>query len=167
MTCLFISLVQSFNHAKADIILSNDLCVIQNVMNNQWTLLPFSVSEAQPNNTNKKTILSCEMLKTLKSTVEIIDASLMGAQVAMKSPMGQALLSASLIQYGLTLKNPTVLAITIVGTMGISVVFFILKKEYDECIKIDREKLKSEIINELQAKFKLQPSSNIELRIKN
>ncbi len=99
--------------------------------------------------------LTCEDLKSLKGAYEATSLALYPATLAVLLSPAKAQILAELELLGLTLANPAVLGVTVIGAFGAVTVYFVLKTTLDECERMDQERLKQEIVLEMERKYGL------------
>lgn len=109
--------------------------------------------------------MTCEDIRQYKEDLALISIALMPVEVAMRSPQAQAMLTAELARLGLSLANPPVLAVTVLGAVGVSTVYFILKREMDQCEKEERNQLRDEILSDLKQSMPIDATQSVELQI--
>ncbi len=123
-----------------------------------WNIQPASASLARTMTANQ-----CENLKGFKSGFDYVSMSLLPVTVALRSPA----FALQFAELGLTLANPAVLGVTVLGATGYVVIYFILKKSMDECEALEKEELRTSIINELSSRYKMRSSGRVDLKIQN
>lgn len=99
--------------------------------------------------------LTCQDLKSLKGAYEATSLALYPATLAMILTPARAQILAELELLGLTMMNPVVLGVTVIGAVGGVTVYFVLKASLDECERMDQARLKEEIIREMEQKYGL------------
>lgn len=109
--------------------------------------------------------LSCHDLRAIDSTLSIIKLALIPASFALRDPSVGAALSGDLLTAGLTIANPAVLGVTVVGAVGVVTFYVVLKQSLEDCARQDRDQLKQEILNEVQARYGASGSSNTPISI--
>ncbi|WP_415063188.1 hypothetical protein [Bdellovibrio sp.] len=87
-------------------------------------------------------VISCNNLKSLNDGLQIVNMAVLPASVALRTPGIKESLATELATLGLTLSNPAVLTITVVGAVGIASLYFVVKRRTEDCAKEDRETLK-------------------------
>ena len=127
--------------------------------------LAYGILPAQ-NAPKKRFGLTCEQIKSLPHLGEIISIGLMPATVALAAPGVSGMLTAELAALGLTLANPVVLGVTVIGATGVSVIYLVMKQTMEECEKADRQALRNEIIRELEMQFSVQGSNRTQFAIR-
>jgi hypothetical protein len=111
--------------------------------------------------------LTCEDLKSLKGAYEATTMALYPATLAMVLTPARAQILAELELLGLTMANPAVLGVTVIGAFGVVTVYFVLKASMEECERMDQARLKQEIVREMERKYGLDARrANLELRKK-
>lgn len=110
--------------------------------------------------------LTCETIHALNDTVSVVNLALLPAVAFVKNPSISAALAADLATAGVTLANPVVLGVTIVGGVGIATFYVVLRQSLEDCEQQEREALKQEILSELQAKYGAAAGPNVQLEIK-
>ena len=103
--------------------------------------------------------LTCQDLKTYKEGFIYTSLALSPAVLVIRAnPAVKAMLLTEMMRLGLTLSNPVVLTVTVLGATGMAVIYIILKKEMDECEKMEAELLKKQIVRELKDDLGLSPN---------
>jgi hypothetical protein len=97
--------------------------------------------------------LSCQNIKDLKEGYDIFNATIAPAMSLLLLPGAAEGVSAALAEAGLTLSNPPMLLVSIMGATAGASVYVVLKMSLKECERQDREKLKKEIFQELKKKL--------------
>lgn len=123
-----------------------------------WKVQTVAASQIRTATANR-----CEKLKGFKSGFDYVSMSLLPVSIAMRSPA----VTLQLAELGLTLANPAVLGVTVLGASGYVVIYFILKKSFEECEALEKEELRESIVKELSSKYKMQSSGRVDLRIQN
>lgn len=106
--------------------------------------------------------LRCEDLKRYTEAVEMIGLALYPATLAMtRSPE----VFAALAEMGLTMANPAVLGVTVLGATGAVVFYIVLKKTMDECEQYEKEQLRRSILKEMELRYGLK-GPHVQLEVK-
>ena len=106
--------------------------------------------------------MTCQDLKSLFEAAQIANLVLMPATLAIKAPG----VAESLAIYGLTLANPAVLTVTVVGATGYALVYLIMKQSIKECDARAAADLKADILKQIKATFPGIQNSNPHFEIK-
>lgn len=110
--------------------------------------------------------MTCEQLKVTQESFEIFSMVLMPASIALNSPGVRSILATELAYLGLTLANPAVLGVTVMGAIGISTMYIVLRQTLKECERMDQERLRRELIRELEEKYGVRSGQDPLLTIK-
>lgn len=110
--------------------------------------------------------MTCEQLKSAEESLEILSMVLMPASLALSSPGVQPLLAAELVSLGLTLANPAVLGVTVLGAVGVSTIYILVRQSLRDCERMEREVLKRALIKELEEKYGIRSGQNPGLKFK-
>ena len=97
--------------------------------------------------------LSCQDLKSAVEATQVLSMALLPVSVALRTPGAREEIAASLASYGLTLANPAVLGITVLGAAGVVTIYFVMKHSLDECERQDREQLRQDLLQDLKRSF--------------
>lgn len=97
--------------------------------------------------------LSCKDLKSTIEATHVISMALMPVSVALSAPGAKEQIAGSLAAYGLTLANPAVLGVTVLGAVGVVTIYFVMKKSLDECEAQEREQLRQDLLRDLKNSF--------------
>lgn len=97
--------------------------------------------------------LTCEDLKGFKEAVSAIDMALYPATLAITISPARDLIRAELAGLGLSMANPAVLGVTVIGAFGVVTLYFILRRTMEECEEIAREDLRRDILREVEKKY--------------
>ncbi|WP_347358777.1 hypothetical protein [Bdellovibrio sp.] len=112
-----------------------------------------------------KSAISCRDLKSLNEGLQIVNMAVLPATVALRTPGIREALSTELATLGLSLANPAVLTITVVGAVGIASLYFVVKRKTEDCARQDRESLKRQLLEEIERRHGLRGSENVDLRV--
>jgi len=111
--------------------------------------------------------MSCQDLKSAFDAAQIISMTLMPVTLALKTPGVRELISADMAAAGLTLANPAVLGVTVLGAVGFVTIYFVMKQSLDDCERSDREQFKQELIQQLKQSYPASKgSTNVPLEIR-
>lgn len=110
--------------------------------------------------------MSCEQLQAAEDSLEIFSLVLMPASIALNSPGVKPILAAELASLGLTLANPAVLSVTVIGAVGISTIYIVLQQSLKECERMEKEQLRQALLLEMARKYGARGSHNPVLTIK-
>jgi hypothetical protein len=97
--------------------------------------------------------LTCEDLRGAVRAAQIVEMALYPATLALTLSPAKAELMATLAQLGLTMANPAVLGVTIIGATGVVVLYLVMKNTLEECERLDQVRLKNAILQEVEAKY--------------
>lgn len=109
--------------------------------------------------------MSCEDLKSTFEAAQIIGMSLLPASAILQTPGVREEIAAELAGLGLTLANPAILGVTVLGTVGLVTVRFVMKASLKECESRQREDFKQEILREIKNKYPGVTGHNVPLEI--
>lgn len=109
--------------------------------------------------------LTCDELRQYKGAAEAIQVALYPATVALMSAPARSMLAAELTSLGLTMANPAVLGVTVVGAVGVTTFYFIMKATLEECDQMDQARLKEAIAREIEQRYGLK-TKNLPLEIR-
>jgi hypothetical protein len=101
--------------------------------------------------------LSCQDLRSYREAFNMAEIALMPAAVALRYANLPGL-NGLLVTLGLS--NPAVMAVTVVGAAGMSVVYIVLKRTYADCEKLEKEKFKQQILSEIERNYNIQRVSS-------
>ncbi len=110
-------------------------------------------------------VITCNNLKSLNDGLQIINMAILPASIALRTPGIKESLATELATVGLTLSNPAVLTITVVGAVGIASLYFVVKRKTEDCAKEDQETLKHQLLNELERRHGVRGAPDLSLRI--
>lgn len=110
--------------------------------------------------------MSCQDIKSTFEAAKVIGISLMPVSLALRMPGVREGIGADLTALGLTLADPAVMGVTLVGSIGIVTVYLIMKSSLDECERQDREQLKQELLQELKQSYPGTNGSDVPLEIR-
>jgi hypothetical protein len=105
--------------------------------------------------------MSCQDLKSTFEAAQIVGMTLLPVSVALKTPGVREEIAGELATLGLTLANPAVLGVTVLGSVGIVTIYFVMKASIKDCEAREREQLKQELLEELQKSYSGAAGSNI------
>lgn len=109
--------------------------------------------------------LSCQQLKSAIDAFHIMSMALMPVTVALRAPGAKEQLAASLATYGLSMANPAVLGVTIIGATGVVTLYFIMKNSLQECERRDQEELRKNILRDLKKAYPGLAGDNASLNL--
>lgn len=104
----------------------------------------------------------CRMVKNINEGISAVQIALVPASIAFSSPAARALLTAQLVNWGLTLANPMVLSVAVVGSVGIVTTYIIFKVSEEECKSYEKDLLKAQIIKELKQDYNINADRSTE-----
>lgn len=102
--------------------------------------------------------LTCDQLNQLQEAYETTKLVLWPASLAVLLTPARAEIAAQLELLGLGLSNPAVLGVTVIGAFGVVTVYFVLKAAMEDCERMDRQRLREEIVREIERKYRLDAS---------
>ncbi|MGZ3723343.1 MAG: hypothetical protein ACXVA9_10455 [Bdellovibrionales bacterium] len=105
--------------------------------------------------------MSCETVKGIVGAAQTVNVVIMPVMLALKAPGVGPELAAELATMGLTLANPAVLGVTVLGAFGYVTVYFVLKKTVEDC---DNARVK-ELVN-IQIEERLNIRNTLPITIK-
>lgn len=109
--------------------------------------------------------LTCEDLKNIGDKIDDIQMVLYPASLAIILSPARDEIIAELSALGLSMANPAVLGVTIIGATGAGVIYLVLKKTFKECEALEREQIKESILEEIEHKYGIRaPRAELELR---
>ena len=94
--------------------------------------------------------MSCQELKSAFEFVQISSMVLLPVSIVLKTPGVREEIAAQMAAMGLTLLNPVTLGVTVIGSVGVVTVYFVMKESLEECQRRDREQFKQELLRELE-----------------
>lgn len=113
-----------------------------------------------------KIAMSCQDLKVLFEGAQVINMALMPAMLAMQAPGMREIILADLAAAGLTLANPVVLGVTVIGAFGVVTVYFIMKKSMEECEAAERRQFEKDLLNKLKQAYPGVKGQNVPVEIR-
>lgn len=125
--------ISSVSRADSQSLIVSEICIQQ--FGKSWGMLG--------------SIVSCEQIRSTEETMSLLNVALVPASIAFNSPLVQKALSLEMAALGLTMTNPMVVSATVIGATGITVLHYLLRLESEECQRLDQEKLRQSIIDEL------------------
>lgn len=112
-------------------------------------------------------VITCDRIKHLNDGLQIINMAVLPASIALRAPGIKESLAMELSTLGLTFANPAILTVTVVGAVGVASLYFVVKRKVEDCAKEDQEALKRQLFNEMDRRYGIRGSSNLNLRILN
>jgi hypothetical protein len=109
--------------------------------------------------------LTCEDLKDAEEIRQIISMALTPAAAAMASPLVRSALAAELATIGVVAGTPVVLGVTIIGGFGVMTIKILLKRSMEDCARQEKEALKQQLLQELDARYGLTHTNQTTLQI--
>jgi hypothetical protein len=97
--------------------------------------------------------LTCQELKSTLEAAQILGMVLMPVSVALSTPGVREQVFAELAGLGLTLANPAVLGVTVLGSVGFVTVYFVMKESLRECEQRERDQFKKDLIEEIRLAY--------------
>ena len=110
--------------------------------------------------------MSCQDIKSAFKAAQILGIVLMPVSLALRTPGVREEIARDLATYGLTLANPAVLGVTVIGSVGLVTVYFVMKNSLEECERHDREELKQELLRDLKHGFPSSSGSNVPIEVR-
>jgi hypothetical protein len=110
--------------------------------------------------------MSCQDIKSAFRAAKIIGAVLMPVSLALRTPGVREEIGADLASLGLTLANPAVLGVTVLGGFGVVTVYLIMKHSLEECESFERQQFKQELLQQLKQSYPGSNGSDIPLEIR-
>lgn len=104
--------------------------------------------------------LTCENLIAGVELADHIKLALLPATLVLANPAVGAQLQAGLATLGIGVGSAAVLSVTVIGAVGFVTVYYLLKPQYDECVK---EKNLSEIKREIEKTYNLPARGSISI----
>lgn len=101
--------------------------------------------------------IRCEDLRSVQEGISIASVAILPASTVLRVPGVKATLGAELASMGLTLANPAILTVTVVGAVGVATLYFVLKKTLEECEQENQAMLKQSLLQEIERKYGLSP----------
>lgn len=110
--------------------------------------------------------MSCKTVTSLQQTATVVQMAVMPAMIAINTPAVKAALASDLATVGAVVGSPAVLAVTAVGALGITTIYFVLKQSVEECQAEEQEAFRQRILREVDAKLGTQSRSSTPLTIR-
>jgi hypothetical protein len=109
----------------------------------------------------------CKNLKSLNEIGSIVTGfALYPLSSGYFSLAVQSAFAEELAAIGITVASPAIIGISVIGSIGVGTVYFIMKQTLTECKKQDQAQLKNIIIQEVSNIYGLIPASNATFEIK-
>lgn len=109
--------------------------------------------------------LTCEDLKGIREAINATEMVLYPATLAITMTPARDLIASEIAALGLTMANPAVLGVTVIGAFGVVTVYFVLKKTMEDCEKMEREELRRSILLEIERRYGIQ-GGKVDLQLK-
>lgn len=104
--------------------------------------------------------MSCDTVKQLVNAADVVHMAIMPALLALRTPGIREELAAQLAAMGLTLANPAVLGVTVLGAFGYVTVYLVLKTTAENCTN---KRMQEMIRQEVESRLNLKYSKPIEV----
>lgn len=167
LVCLF-----SVSEVKADSLFYDGSCIPGSTVKNklleksfdEGVLSEMELVQISPMGNVNVAGLRCEDINAIRDASSVIGLALMPVYAALNAPGVKGPLVAELAALGLTVSGPAVLGVTVIGSVGVATFYIVMKKTMADCEREAKEKLKNEILRELEMRYRLPSTPNTTLQ---